>query len=257
MNNKISYFLIVVLAIICLALLHKNSSNTVATTETFTPHSGAPYAVPSVEVNVTESQKFEANEFKVRVSIEMRNRDKEALFKQIDERRKKFFAIAKEHEISESDIQQNSVDLRKEWTYKDGIREFAQYEASQSFVVTIEKKQDAADFIQALSLEPELDLGRTVATLKDSKVEQEKIIRKAGEKAMAKAEIYAKSVGAKLGKVLYIGSGYNNDGVVFADNMNGVAMLGSARAKGMPGDMNAIADSVQISAEIHLIVEIK
>lgn len=263
MAKKISYLIIVALAVACFVLLHDKSCDSrtyVAMPQNETPQMNAPVMVPSIEVNAVESRKFLANEFIVHASIQMANKDKNVLFQQMGERRNKILAIAKELEIGEGDVMQNSIELRKEWSYRDGVRKFVQYEGSQSFAITVDGKQNAANLVEALSIEFDIDVGRTTATLKNTDSLQQSIVNAAGKKALDKAEMYAGSVGAKLGKILNIGTGYG-DGIVVneaSDMMllrNGPMMKGAGLNRN--ADMNSIADSVTLSAEIRLVVEIK
>lgn len=250
-TNKL-YFIIIVLAIVCVSLVHKNSnaSNNISV-EKFGSNKEVPYSLPSIEVNVIEQQNFKANEFTIQVFLEIQGKDKEKLFKQIESSRGRIFAIAKDMEISESNIQQNSVELHKEWSYKDGLREFAQYNAKQKFLITLDNKEEAVNFMQALSAETNVEIGQTIVSVKDSEKLKESIVKIAGEKALKKANLYAESVHSKVGKVLYIGSGFERNGL--ATN------LYKSRAMGAfpDGDATAIADSVQFSVEMRLIVELK
>lgn len=253
--QKLSYVIIVVLAVACIALMHGKSAGYCAGPA----QSGTVTSTPSIEVNATEFKKFQADEFLVHASISMSNVDKESLFKQMESRRQRILAIVKELEIPEKDVQQNSIELRKEWSYKDGSRKFAQYDANQGFVITVGDKQNAANLVEALSLESDVDVGRTAATLKNVEKLQKSIVDAAGKKAMDKAEMYASSVGAKLGRILNIGAGYN-DGIV--NDGAGVMMLRNGPMMKSAGlnhsaDMSTIADSVTLSAEIRLVVEIK
>lgn len=248
MFHKFSYVLVVALAVCCLILLHEKTSESAAT-------SNGP--TPTIEVNAIETRHFAANEFIVHASILMAGAEKETLFKQVGERRQKIFEIVKDLEIAEGDVQQNSVELRKQWSYHEGVRKFDHYEAGQEFAIKVGNKQVAADLVEALSVEADVEVGRTSATLKDVESLQKSIVDAAGKKAMDKAAMYAGSVGAKLGRIMNIGTGYN-DGVVMDGGimlMNAAPMAKSARLGG--GDMNAIADSVTLSAEIRLVVEIK
>lgn len=249
--KNLNYLIIVALAILCIVLLHAKSATAVGAVQ-----NGLGGAVPSIEVNASESRKFPADEFVVHALVAIAGVDKEDLFKQVEKRRKKIFGIAKELEIGEGDVQQNSVELRKQWAYHEGSRKFDHYEANQEFSVKIGDRQLAADLVQALSTEADIEVGRTTASLKNVELLQKSVVDAAGKKAMDKAYMYAGSVGAKLGKIISIGTGYN-DGVMMdgAMMMNAAPMAKSARLGG--SDMNAIADSVTLSAEIRLVVEIK
>lgn len=262
MSQKFSYLVIVALAVLCFILVNQKSAadNTVSVAVPGNAPVNTQMVTPSIEVNATEFKKFQANQFVVYASIQMANRDKSVLSQQMGERRNKIFAIAKELEIPESDVQQNSVELRKEWSYREGVRKFVQYNGTQNFSITVDDKQNAANLVEALSIEFDIDVGRTIATLKNTDSLQKSIVDAAGKKAMEKAAMYAGSVGAKLGKIINIGTGYS-DGVVMHDAGDVMLLSNGPMMKGArlnrSADMNAIADSVTLSAEIRLVVEIK
>ena len=69
---------------------------------------------------------------------------------------------------------------------------------------------------------------------------------------MDKAESYAESVGGKLGKVISVSE---NGG---SDLMHGRQVLGAAKFNDYSEDalLSSIADSVSISASVHLVVEL-
>lgn len=250
MSQKFSYIVIIALAVLCFVLSRdKFACPTVARGAV------AQTQVPSIEVNASESKRFLANEFVVHASLQLAGAEKESLFKQVAERRNKIFEIAKELEIADGDVQQNSVELRKQWSYNDGTRKFVQYEGSQDFTIKVGDRRTAANLVEALSMESDVEVGRTSASLKNAEALQKSIVDAAGKKALEKAAMYAGSVGVKLGKIMFIGTGYN-DGVVDG----GVMLLNAApMAKGRMngGDMGSIADSVTLSAEVRLMVEIE
>lgn len=211
-----------------------------------------------VEVYESESKKFAADKFVASFSLEMRGKDKDALFKQLADRRSAIFAQVASLEISESNVEQNSVNMHKEWDYYNGQRKLAGYTASQSFLVTTNNRNEAAALVTLLSSEPDVEIGRTQAMLKDESSLEKQVIDAVGKKALAKAENYAKSVGAKLGKVVYVnGEGGGVSYGSFAGMHRSKAMMMNAVDGAMGASQEAIADSAEISAGIRLIVELK
>lgn len=217
--------------------------------------------VPRIEVSATETKKFAADKFEMGFSLEIRGKDKETVSKRLAERRSVIFENVKSLEIPQSNVEQNSVEMHKEWSYRNNKRELVGYVASQSFVITVNRKIDAAALVQALSSEPDVEIQRTSALLKDVDAVQSTVIKAAGKKATAKANDYAEGVGAKLGRVLQIngeGGGiiynqynrvYRAKGVMLAAN----AMMDGAAAP----DETAIADSVEVSASVRVVYELK
>jgi hypothetical protein len=194
-------------------------------------------------------------------SLEIRGKDKAAVSKLIAERRAVIFENVKQLDIPQSDVEQNSIDIRKEWSYRNNKRELVGYVATQSFVITVSRKIDAAALVQALSTEPDVEIQRTSAQLKDVDAVQSKVIKAAGKKAMAKASDYAEGVGAKLGRVLQING--EGGGVIYNPvryRTNGLMLAKSVMLDGAAGaapDESAIADSVEVSASVRVVVELK
>lgn len=208
---------------------------------------------PTVEVSASESRKYEANEFVTVACLELHGKDKELLFKQLTSRRASIFEQMKNIDVTESDIEQNSVEMRKEWSYDKGTRSLTGYVVSQFFAIKSSNRATAAAVIAALSAELDVEISHTSATLKNEAELKKGIIKAAGEKALETASSYAESVGGKLGKVISVTG--NGDGLSFRNHV-----LGARKAAFYDGatadNLSAVADSVEISASIHLVAEL-
>ncbi len=151
--------------------------------------------------------------------------------------------------------------MHKEWSYRNSKRELVGYVATQSFVITVNRKIDAAALVQALSSEPDVEIQRTSAQLKDVDAVQSTVIKAAGKKATAKANDYAAGVGAKLGRVLQING--EGGGVVYSQynrvyRAKAVMLAANSMMDAAPApDETAIADSVEVSASVHVVYELK
>ena len=214
-------------------------------------------SIPKIELTGHKSQKFEANQFVSTFSLELRDADKDAVYKKLGERRAKIFDVVKSLDIEESNVEQNSVSLTKEWVYEKGTRSLVGYVATQNFVVKQDSRKDAAMLSQLLSAEPDIEIYPTQATLKNQDSLQGIIIEAAVKDGMDKASHFAAGAGRNLGQVLFIGS-----------EGEGVYAMGGARRKGvtlaamnsvdvLAADVSSIADSVEISANVRLWVELK
>ena len=214
---------------------------------------------PRLEVSASESQKFVADRFVTGFRLELRGKDKESLFNQMANRRNVIFGNVAALDIPQSNVEQSSINFRKEWSYEKGRRDLVGYVATQQFSVMVDRKSDAAALLSALSAEKDVEIDRTSAMLKNESSVEDKVIKAAGQKALAKAKSYAASVGSKVGKVLFVGA--DGGGVVYGEH------FGARRAKGMLANAiemdgaapeeSTIADSVEVSASIRLVVELK
>lgn len=208
----------------------------------------------TVEVQASETRKFAANEFVTVASIELHGYDKGLLSRQMESRRHSIFEQMKKLDIDEGDIEQNTVEMHKEWSFDKGTRSLTGYVMRQSFAIKSSSRSIAAAVIATLSSEMDVEISRTSAGLKERDSLQNVIIRAVGEAALRKAENYAAGVGGKIGKVISLtGEG---DGIVSSRSMPMVkfATLGGA-ANGL-ADRSAVADSVAVSASVRLVAEL-
>ena len=262
MISKMLNIVYLIALIVCVIFLIRTVKDDRAAVPAVAANGTTTFEVPRIEVSASETKKFAADKFEMGFSLEIRGKDKEAVFKRIAERRSVILENVKQLDIPQSDVEQNSVDIRKEWTYRNNKRELVGYVATQSFVITVNRKIDAAALVQALSPEPDVEIHRTSAGLKDENAVQSKVVKAVGEKAKAKAKDYADGVGATLGRVLQIngeGGGiyyrpvrYRTNGLMMAKS---VMMDGAAEAA-LP-DESAIADSVEVSASVRVVFELK
>jgi len=264
MISKFLNLVYLVLLIVCVCILirvvkSEPSAVPVPAVAASSVNGAAVFDVPKIEVSASESKKFAADKFEMGFSLEIRGKDKAAVSKLIAERRAVIFENVKALDIPQSDVEQNSVDIRKEWSYRNSKRELVGYVATQNFVITVSRKIDAAALVQALSSEPDVEIQRTSAQLKDVDAVQSKVIKAAGKKATAKANDYAEGVGAKLGRVLQING--EGGGIIYNPvryRTNSIMMAKSAMMDGAAApDESAIADSVEVSASIRVIFELK
>lgn len=254
MSNKLFALVVILLVFVAFIVVSVDRDETPGEKiSQMLPHMGSNGSVPSVSVTVSESKKFEANEFVTVAVLEMHGKDKELLFKQLTSRRTSIFEQMKSLDITDADIEQNSVEMRKEWSYDKGARSLTGYVVSQFFSIKSSDRATAAAVIAALSAELDVEISRTSASLKNEAELKKGIIKAAGEKALEKAANYAESVGGKLGKVLSV----KGDGDEYS---RGVTVLGARKAVYYDGaaasELSAVADSVEISASIHLVAEL-
>lgn len=246
--------------IVCVVVLIRAVKDERAAVPATSANGMATFEVPRIEVSASESKKFAADKFEMGFRMELRGKDKDALFKRMSQRRSVIFDNVKALEIPESNVEQNSVDMRKEWNYYNGRRELAGYVATQRFDVTVNRKADAAALVQALSSEPDIEIERTAALLKDEDSVQSAVIKAASKKAMAKARDYAEGVGAGVGRVLLVNA--NGGGISYniprfrakgVRHLVANAMMDGAAAP----DETAVADSVEVEASVSIVVELK
>jgi hypothetical protein len=252
--SKVTFFLIALVALLGFLLLSVDKENSSRPWDMPTLSDNRP--IPTVDVSASESRKYEANEFVTVARLELHGKDKELLFKQLTSRRNSIFEQMKNLEVSESNIEQNSVEMRKEWSYDRGTRSLTGYVVCQSFAIKTSSRSTAAAVIASLSAELDVEISHTSATLKNQDSLKKEAISAVGKKALEKAKGYAESVGGKLGRVISVaGDNYGEAGVVYGRTVLG-ARKTVAFDEAMGADVSSVADSVEISASIHLVVEL-
>ena len=226
MQIKVSYIVIIVLAFVCLVLSMKlgqqsnaaESAKSTTSTEPATVAEKSP--VPTVAVLARETKNFYADEYVMSIGLTMLGADKKVLYKKMSDRRARLFEILKSLGIPESSVEQNSVELRKEWSYDDGKSTFLGFRSEQSFSVHVKSRALQRSISQALSKEPELEINNTKAQLNNVSALQAEVVKKACEKAFAKAENYARSAGRKLGRIVVVGGDVDQDKSLKSDSVS-------------------------------------
>ena len=248
--NKVTFFLIALVALLGFLLLSVDKGDSSRPWDMSTLSDNRP--IPTVEVSASESHKYEANEFLTVARLELHGKDKELLFKQLTSRRNSIFEQMKSLEISEADIEQNSVEMRKEWSYDKGARSLTGYVVSQSFAIKSFSRSVAAAAVAALSAELDVEIEHTSATLKNQDSLKKEAIQAVGKKALEKALNYAESVGGKLGKIVSVRD--DGDGAIAYTRSGHKVYSAVLSADG--ASLSSVADSVEISASVHLVVEL-
>ena len=240
--SKVTFFLIALVALLGFLLLSVDKGDSSRPWEMPTLSDNRP--VPTVEVSATVAR------------LELHGKDKELLFKQLTSRRNSVFEQMKNLDVSESDIEQNSVEMRKERSYDRGTRSLTGYVVCQSFAIKTSSRSTASAVIASLSAELDVEINHTSAALKNQDSLKNEAIHAVGKKALDKAASYAESVGGKLGRVITVGGDdYGDASVVYGHTVLG-ARKSLAYGDAMGADVSAVADSVEISASVRLVVEL-
>ena len=153
MISKLLNIIYLVLLIVCVCVLIRVVKAEPAAVPVAASNGTVAFEVPRIEVSASETKKFAADKFEMGFSLEIRGKDKESVSKRLAERRSVIFENVKSLEIPQSNVEQNSVEMHKEWSYRNSKRELVGYVATQSFVITVNRKIDAAALVQALSSE--------------------------------------------------------------------------------------------------------
>lgn len=216
---------------------------------------------PLITVNADETKKFAADEYEANLKLKLTGKNADQLYNLVAARRTSMLALINEMEIPESAVEQSSVKLEKVWNYKGGSETLVGYRASQNFVVKVNSKMKVATLVDVLSSAEDVEIANVHAKLTKMDSLQSVVLKQTSAKAMNKARDFAEGFHGKVGKVMYVGDGANSSNVGEFDifdqvRMNRGMMKGVVMGKSVP-DLSAIADSVAVSSNVQLTVEIK
>ena len=235
MQNKVSYIVIIVLAFVCLILSMKlgrdDQSNKVnaATSTVQTASTQAVVAneapVPTVAVFTREKKRFVADEYVMTVNLTMLGTDKKVLYRKMNEKRASLFKVLNSFNIPESNVDQNSIKIEKEWSYDEGKRKFLGFRSTQKFEVHVESKSLQKSLTQALLTDSDIEVTKSLARSKNVTAWQADVVKEMCKKAFAKAENYARGTGAKLGKIVLVEGDVDQNNYATGDSVQVIASM--------------------------------
>lgn len=258
MQNKVSYIVIIVLAFVCLLLSMRLSheGNAAKQAESTEPaKASASESANSkdswnvISLSTSEQEMFVADEYKITFKIVQKQKEKSRAFALLNESREKVLSMLKELNVDKSSYDLRSMRISNDIERRrDGKRVKVGYEAEQeveiklatkSFSDAVERKLATLDFI---------DDFETVGGLKNADSLEVETIKRTCKNVLKQADVYARSVGAKVGKVLAAeGNSDVNEGRSYSDSVGINAHLNvSVQLQGRDGSKQSY---VQVSQE--------
>jgi len=258
MQNKVSYIVIIVLTFVCLILSMKLSHEGNAAKQAEPAEQAKASASESanskdswnvISLSTSEQEMFVADEYKITFKIVQKQKEKSRAFALLNESREKVLSMLKELNVDKSSYDLRSMRISNDIERRrDGKRVKVGYEAEQeveiklatkSFSDAVERKLATLDFI---------DDFETVGGLKNADSLEVETIKRTCKKVLKQADVYARSVGAKVGKVLAAeGNSDVNEGRSYSDSVGINAHLNvSVQLQGRDGSKQSY---VQVSQE--------
>ena len=222
-----------------------------------------------VRVSQIENKKFLADKFVVTANIMFDGADKEALFKEMGTRRSDVVQMARDLGVAESEIEAQSMTLRKKQKYEFYGNESQKkaFRATQRITVNFTSKDAAGAFLDGIVGLENVNVQNVVPVLKNEDSLRVQVVNIAGQKAMARAKAIAEGFGGSLGKVVAVSNKPEYEFGRSVLGARGGAMYSMYRAKTVQADyvlsnsppdskMN-VADSVSVSAYLSVMAEIE
>ena len=242
MQNKVSYIVIIVLAFVCLLLSMRlgQQSNAAKQAEP-AEQAKAPTSEPTnskdswnvISLSTSEQEMFVADEYKISFNIVQKHKEKSRAFSLLNESREKVLSMLKELNVDKSNYDFQSMRIYNDIERRDGKRIKVGYEARQDVEIKLSSKSLSDAVERKLGTLDFIDDFETVGGLKNSDSLEVETIKRTCKKVLKQADVYARSVGAKVGKVLAAEGNSNVD------------------------ENNSYSDSVGIHARLNVSVQIQ
>ena len=186
------------------------------------------------------------------VSIEGKNENKDEAVKDLEERSAKIIKVIKGFGIEEKDIETESMNVYQESIWDDGERKEGDWKASTSISLVLREINKSSELTSLLnSNDVERVSGPNFYIDEDDEENDEKLFEMAIENARDKAELLAKSAGRRLGKVVKISEGSENQTNVYTKAMGGALELSTDSS--MPVEVG----SSKLSKSVIVVFELK
>lgn len=160
--------------------------------------------IRSIKVSGTHKETITPDLYKCHLFIKQNAVEKETAIKALEQTRAELYQIVKNANLPDSSIKPQSISVRKQQKWENGVSQDIGFIAEQSFIVSIAEKQKTTDFVKASTLLNDFELRYIEPTLSSPENTKNEISAKALALAMKKAESLAQSVNAKIGKPIHI-----------------------------------------------------
>ena len=242
MQNKVSYIVIIVLAFVCLLLSMRLSHEGNVTKQAEPADQAKASASESanskdswnvISLSTSEQEMFVADEYKITFTIVQKHKEKSRAFALLNESREKVLSMLKELNVDKSSYDLRSMRISNDIERRNGKRVKVGYEASQKVEIKLATKSLSDAVERKLATLDFIDDFETAGGLKNADSLEVETIKRTCKKVLEQADVYARSVGAKVGKVL------------------------AAEGNSNVNERNSYSDSVGINARLNVSVQIQ
>lgn len=242
MQNKVSYIVIIVLAFVCLLLSMRLSHEGNVTKQAEPADQAKASASESanskdswnvISLSTSEQEMFVADEYKITFTIVQKHKEKSRAFALLNESREKVLSMLKELNVDKSSYDLRSMRISNDIERRNGKRVKVGYEACQKVEIKLATKSLSDAVERKLATLDFIDDFETAGGLKNADSLEVETIKRTCKKVLEQADVYARSVGAKVGKVL------------------------AAEGNSNVNERNSYSDSVGINARLNVSVQIQ
>ncbi|MBR6454824.1 MAG: SIMPL domain-containing protein, partial [Fibrobacter sp.] len=174
-----------------------------------------------ISLSTSEEEMFVADEYKITFKIVQKQKEKSRAFALLNESREKVLSMLKELNVDKSSYDLRSMRISNDIERRrDGKRVKVGYEAEQEVEIKLANKSLSDAVERKLGTLDFIDDFVTVGRLKNSDSLEVETIKRTCKKVLKQADVYARSVGAKVGKVLAAeGNSDVNEGRSYSDSV--------------------------------------
>lgn len=210
--------------------------------------------IRSIKVSGTHKETITPDLYKCHLFIKQNAVEKETAIKALEQTRAELYQIVKNAKLPDSLIKANSISVRKQQKWENGVSQDIGFIAEQSFVISIPEKQKTSDFVKNSASLNDIELRYIEPLLSNPEKTKNEISAKALAKAMEKAEFLAQSVNAGIKEPIQISEESFQEPRFHSLSLakNSVAAYG--REQNLGDDFST---SIEMESTIFLTVELK
>ena len=187
------------------------------------------------------------------INLEYHNKEKDKAVQELNEKSKIAVDKIKEFGIDSKDIMTQNLNVyqREDPYYEDGITKYKPNEwyASYSIEITLRDLTKSTDFTEFLTSIESSSMWGPNLSIDSKKTDSDELLTSAIEDARQKAERMAKSMGAKLGKVIKVEEGGAGSPILYGLAKEDSRMMGGGGAPIEPGSTE-ISKTVTVTFEL-------
>lgn len=208
----------------------------------------------TIKVSGSHKETITPDLYKCHLFIKQNAVEKETAIKALEQTRAELYQIVKKANLPDSSIKPESISVRKQQKWENGVSQDIGFIAEQSFVISISEKQKTSDFIKAFASLNDIELRYIEPLLSNPEKTKNEISAKALDLAMKKAESLAESINAKIGKPIQISEENFQEPRFHSFSLAKNSVTAYGREQSLGDDFST---SIEMESTIFLTVELK
>ena len=210
--------------------------------------------IRSIKVSGTYKETITPDLFKCHLSLSQKHSSKDSATFLLETKRENLYALVKKLDLPDSSIKPQSISVRKQQKWENGVSQDIGFIAEQSFVISIPEKQKTSDFVKNSASLNDIELRYIEPLLSNPEKTKNEISAKALAKAMEKAEFLAQSVNAGIKEPIQISEESFQEPRFHSLSLAKNSIAAYGREQNLGDDFST---SIEMESTIFLTVELK